>query len=151
MGPQVCHYCGVWLTKHKQGRPASRTVDHIVPRARGGPNTKRNLVPCCVACNGLKGPLRSKCSCAWCTAAWATYATGAALSLPVREELPVRDVSAVELALLAEWAGEFRPTHRGGVSRRNKASKTRKTRYADPPDGGSPLSQVWTGHNTGWR
>jgi 5-methylcytosine-specific restriction endonuclease McrA len=39
-----CGYCG---------RPAT-TVDHIVPRCRGGRNTWLNSVACCKACNQRK-------------------------------------------------------------------------------------------------
>jgi len=39
-----CFYCG--------GEPNS--VDHVVPRSRGGKDGK-NLVPCCFRCNQMKG------------------------------------------------------------------------------------------------
>ena len=31
------------------------TVDHVLPRSRGGPNTWSNLVACCAPCNSYKG------------------------------------------------------------------------------------------------
>ncbi len=31
------------------------TVDHVVPRSRGGPNTWENVVACCAPCNSRKG------------------------------------------------------------------------------------------------
>jgi 5-methylcytosine-specific restriction endonuclease McrA len=40
-----CAYC----------RRSAATVDHILPRSRGGPDTWENLVACCVRCNHLKG------------------------------------------------------------------------------------------------
>jgi 5-methylcytosine-specific restriction endonuclease McrA len=40
-----CAYCG---------GPAS-TVDHVLPRSRGGPDSWENLVACCVRCNNSKG------------------------------------------------------------------------------------------------
>lgn len=40
-----CAYCA---------RPAT-TVDHVLPRSRGGPDSWENLVACCVRCNNLKG------------------------------------------------------------------------------------------------
>lgn len=40
-----CAYCG---------RPAG-TVDHVVPRSRGGDNSWENLVACCRDCNNRKG------------------------------------------------------------------------------------------------
>jgi 5-methylcytosine-specific restriction endonuclease McrA len=31
------------------------TIDHVLPRSRGGDNTWENLVTCCTKCNGKKG------------------------------------------------------------------------------------------------
>ena len=31
------------------------TIDHIIPRSRGGKNTWKNLVTCCSRCNVTKG------------------------------------------------------------------------------------------------
>jgi hypothetical protein len=44
---ETCQYCG------KHGRDL--TLDHIIPRSRGGQSTWENLVACCRACNGRKG------------------------------------------------------------------------------------------------
>src|SRR5947208_13577483 len=44
-----CQYCG------KQFSPAELTLDHIVPRSRGGESTWDNLVACCKRCNHRKG------------------------------------------------------------------------------------------------
>jgi hypothetical protein len=41
-----CQYCGT--TKHL-------TIDHIIPKSRGGKNTWSNLVTCCLRCNSNKG------------------------------------------------------------------------------------------------
>ncbi len=35
-------------------RPDSMTVDHLLPRSRGGPNWAWNKVASCAACNNLK-------------------------------------------------------------------------------------------------
>jgi 5-methylcytosine-specific restriction endonuclease McrA len=44
-----CQYCGVVL-------PAGElTLDHVIPRSRGGLSTWENLVACCHACNRKKG------------------------------------------------------------------------------------------------
>jgi 5-methylcytosine-specific restriction endonuclease McrA len=44
-----CQYCGEML-------PSSElTLDHVVPRSRGGLSTWENLVACCHACNRCKG------------------------------------------------------------------------------------------------
>ena len=44
----ICHYCGGIFS------PASLTMDHIVPIARGGKSTKSNTVPSCKKCNTTK-------------------------------------------------------------------------------------------------
>ncbi len=45
----TCQYCGT------RQRPGVLTLDHVVPRSRGGPRTWENLVACCVRCNRRKG------------------------------------------------------------------------------------------------
>jgi 5-methylcytosine-specific restriction endonuclease McrA len=44
----TCQYCGV----KKHG--SELTLDHIMPRSRGGKNTWENLVTACKPCNGRK-------------------------------------------------------------------------------------------------
>src|SRR5579883_1363385 len=44
---ETCQYCG----KHAR----DLTLDHIIPRSRGGQSTWENLVACCKICNGKKG------------------------------------------------------------------------------------------------
>jgi 5-methylcytosine-specific restriction endonuclease McrA len=44
---ETCQYCGK--------RSRDLTLDHVVPRSRGGQGTWENLVACCRACNGRKG------------------------------------------------------------------------------------------------
>lgn len=41
-----CQYCG-----HRE----SLTVDHVLPKSRGGPDTWKNLVAACTSCNNKKG------------------------------------------------------------------------------------------------
>ena len=41
-----CTYCG---------SKRNLTIDHILPKSRGGENTWTNLVTCCSSCNRLKG------------------------------------------------------------------------------------------------
>ena len=43
----TCGYCGDFAT----------TVDHILPRSRGGPNSWANLIAACLVCNQLKADL----------------------------------------------------------------------------------------------
>lgn len=45
-----CAYCLRWLTVE------SLTIDHVVPRAKGGPDKLYNWVGCCYDCNQEKGP-----------------------------------------------------------------------------------------------
>lgn len=44
-----CQYCGVIES------PRDMTIDHVIPRSRGGENTWSNLVTCCKRCNQKKG------------------------------------------------------------------------------------------------
>jgi 5-methylcytosine-specific restriction endonuclease McrA len=44
-----CQYCDAILTA------AELTLDHVIPRSRGGLSTWENLVACCHACNRKKG------------------------------------------------------------------------------------------------
>ncbi|HUY76840.1 MAG TPA: HNH endonuclease, partial [Ktedonobacterales bacterium] len=44
---ETCQYCGKHLRE--------LTLDHVIPRSRGGQSTWENLVACCRACNGRKG------------------------------------------------------------------------------------------------
>lgn len=46
-----CYYCGADLR-----RPGVQaTLDHRLPRSRGGTDQRSNLVPACLACNHAKG------------------------------------------------------------------------------------------------
>lgn len=40
-----CGYCG----------KTASTIDHVLPRSRGGKDTWENLVACCLRCNNVKG------------------------------------------------------------------------------------------------
>jgi len=43
----TCQYCGE--------ERSSLTVDHVIPRSKGGPSTWDNIVACCAPCNRRKG------------------------------------------------------------------------------------------------
>src|SRR5215211_6232438 len=43
----TCQYCG-----HERGK---LTVDHVIPRSKGGDSTWENIVTCCAPCNRRKG------------------------------------------------------------------------------------------------
>ena len=45
----TCQYCGDALP------PSDLTLDHVIPRSRGGNSTWENLVACCHDCNRRKG------------------------------------------------------------------------------------------------
>lgn len=42
----LCQYCG---SRHKL------TLDHVIPRSKGGQHTWENVVTACANCNGIKG------------------------------------------------------------------------------------------------
>lgn len=45
----ACQYCG------RSGQSATLTLDHVIPRSRGGESAWENLVACCHECNNRKG------------------------------------------------------------------------------------------------
>src|ERR1700742_4904296 len=45
----TCQYCGVLLSS------SDLTLDHVIPRSRGGSSSWENLVACCHPCNRKKG------------------------------------------------------------------------------------------------
>jgi 5-methylcytosine-specific restriction endonuclease McrA len=45
----TCQYCGELLSS------SELTLDHVVPRSRGGASSWENLVACCHPCNRSKG------------------------------------------------------------------------------------------------
>lgn len=45
---QWCHYC------HRGLHLKNFTLDHVIPRSKGGANCDANLVACCKRCNILK-------------------------------------------------------------------------------------------------
>ena len=54
----TCVYCGARVGERRRGRILARadfTVDHLIPRSRGGGNTWGNTACACRWCNGRKG------------------------------------------------------------------------------------------------
>ena len=45
---KVCVYCGCTEELYL-------TIDHKVPKAKGGGNTQKNMQWCCILCNQIKG------------------------------------------------------------------------------------------------
>ena len=51
-----CAYCGNQLEPDKSnGHAVAFCVEHVVPRAAGGPDNIANYVPSCLGCNSVKG------------------------------------------------------------------------------------------------
>lgn len=55
-----CHYCNretrlKWIPG--QWDPDHATLDHIIPKSKGGTNARENLVLACNACNNAKGDM----------------------------------------------------------------------------------------------
>lgn len=46
----TCVYCG--FRAHKK---SDLTIDHVMPRSRGGQSSYANCVTCCMSCNNAKG------------------------------------------------------------------------------------------------
>ena len=49
LGMRTCHYCG------DRFEGDQLTMDHIIPIARGGKTSKKNVVVSCKECNSSKG------------------------------------------------------------------------------------------------
>lgn len=53
-----CKYCGHPIAQAR-GRDKKvyrvSTLDHVIPKSKGGTNCKENIVAACVNCNSLKG------------------------------------------------------------------------------------------------
>lgn len=60
----LCHYC-----EWSEGS----TQDHVIPKARGGPDDAWNLVPACFACNQYKADRMPTCLCSFCLNAHAKW------------------------------------------------------------------------------
>jgi hypothetical protein len=57
-GARTCRYCGVKMHKRENAPGEPKALDfatrqHVIPRWRGGSNTRENLRPCCFGCNLL--------------------------------------------------------------------------------------------------
>jgi 5-methylcytosine-specific restriction endonuclease McrA len=49
----LCTYCRTPMS-FTTGKPHSLTIDHVVPRSKGGTNALKNTVAACHACNQAK-------------------------------------------------------------------------------------------------
>lgn len=50
----TCYICGLRV-RDLPNHPRMATVDHIIPRIKGGSNDTDNLKTCCAKCNNDKG------------------------------------------------------------------------------------------------
>lgn len=50
-----CAYCGEVMEIDTCNKPMSATIDHIIPRSKGGKDEIFNLVAACRQCNTEKG------------------------------------------------------------------------------------------------
>lgn len=66
--PAWCTYCKRTLGPAGTGCSTAATADHLIPKSMGG----TRVVPCCLACNNLKGNMMPGEWRAWCAAnpAW---------------------------------------------------------------------------------
>lgn len=56
-----CYYCSASIDhKLSQGHPREATIDHKLPKARGGTNHITNTVAACFRCNHRKGALTAE-------------------------------------------------------------------------------------------
>ena len=49
-----CVFCGFDFLSTPEAMKMA-TIDHLIPRCQGGPNTRDNKLPVCYGCNQLKG------------------------------------------------------------------------------------------------
>jgi 5-methylcytosine-specific restriction endonuclease McrA len=52
-----CAYCGIRLYRKREDGEPKATVDHVIPKSRGGSDKLANKVICCPACNTAKADM----------------------------------------------------------------------------------------------
>lgn len=53
-GKRRCHWCGKQLSL-LPGRGELMTIDHVIPKSKGGKDKRGNYVPACAPCNQRRG------------------------------------------------------------------------------------------------
>lgn len=70
---EMCHYCGV---------VEGDTLDHIIPKSKGGRRQDWNLVPACMPCNQEKADRVLPTHCPKCVAAYRRWQRGVTVIMP---------------------------------------------------------------------
>ena len=100
-GP-LCHYCGNRLATDpdERGEPLDNqiTLDHIVPRSRGGTDHLENFVLSCPGCNQWKGRVQYEKHCARCRERFAKVAEEQARKAAIPKDV-VRRVAKLRARL----------------------------------------------------
>lgn len=91
-----CRYCGVKITRREM------TIDHYIPRSKGGTNSWKNFVLACGPCNTKKGDSMPEGQ--WKLAEAPSVPTTWQL-IKARLELPVTIYDEKWLAYLPPWGG----------------------------------------------
>lgn len=54
---ECCYWCGIKmvLPGDSDQRPDTATMDHLIPRSKGGPSCRGNYVVACRTCNSARG------------------------------------------------------------------------------------------------
>ncbi len=61
-GSYTCAYCGAYLYEpsNAPATPFTGTIDHVIPRSKGGTTTLDNLVLACHSCNTNKSNMTER-------------------------------------------------------------------------------------------
>lgn len=55
LGKYECQMCGKFCVNYPKFLPFTVTIDHIIPRSKGGSDEIENLRIACLECNATKG------------------------------------------------------------------------------------------------